>query len=374
MAVQKLKSDPHFDSIGQASLDVLDSTRKAMDERVVSDPYKFWNDALAMAQGRQLTREQSKTLGVTMEPQSGFYRKRNKNGADIPIAIWIEDGTMLAKAGGQMVDADEIWTWCCSWPIHYETYKVVDDGKAWPDDAPVAEAVPGHNMPEDPHEAAKIEFAGEKELAEEFLKKPITTQAQADQASAWSRKLADLHSKVDKMFRAEKDPIVTAGREVDEKFRWREEAKSLSVKLKRAQDNFLNEQERLEAERQRKARAEEQRLQREAEEKARKVAEEANKVSDEERARLQREADEAAAAAAAKAREAEAQKVSAGRTGARVSLRTFVDAEITDYDKLVVALKDRQEMKELVQSLANRAAKAGVELDGMKIRSERRAA
>jgi hypothetical protein len=31
-------------------------------------------------------------------------------------------------------------------------------------------------------------------------------------------------------------------------------------------------------------------------------------------------------------------------------------------------------MKELVQSLANRAAKAGVELPGMKIRQEQRAA
>ena len=185
------------------------------------------------------------------------------------------------------------------------------------------------------------------------------------------------------MFRAEKDPIVVAGREVDEKFRWRDEAKALSVKLKRAQDAFLIEQDRLEKERQRKAREEAERIQREADE-ARIAAEKAmaKKVADgisdaqaiAEQNKRQEEADRLAAAAAAKAREAEAQKVSAGRTGARVSLRTFVDATITDYPALVEALRDRQEMKELVQSLANRAAKAGVELPGMKIRSEQRAA
>ena len=57
-----------------------------------------------------------------------------------------------------------------------------------------------------------------------------------------------------------------------------------------------------------------------------------------------------------------------------MSLRTFVSAEITDYDALLIALKDHSEVKELVQSLANRAAKSGVVLAGMKIVEERRAA
>jgi len=343
--------------------------------RVVAnaDPYAYWNKALALGGGRQLTREQSKSLNITTEPKCGFYRKRNKDGADIPVAIWVDDSGFVAKAGERMVDPDDIWTWVCSWPISHETYETIMAGGAWADDAPVADPVIGHNLPDDPHEAAKIEFAGEKELAEEFLKKPVTTQAQADQAAVWAKKLSDLHSKVDKMFRAEKDPIVVAGREVDEKYRWREEPKALSTKLKRAQDDFLREQDRLEQERQRKAREEADRVRREAEEAARKAAE-SDQQSAKEREAAKAEAERLAAEAAAKEREAQAQKVSAGRTGARTSLRTYVSARIIDYDKAVVALKDHPDMRSLVEQLANRAVKAGVPVAGIERVEEKRAA
>lgn len=364
MSVHQLKSDPHFESVGQAAAGVV----------AKADPYAFWNEALALGGGRQLNREQSKSLNVTTEPKAGFYRKRNKDGKDVAVAIWITEGGMVALAGDRPVDPDEIWTWCCAWPIPHELYEAVTDrDEPWPDDAPVADAVPGHNMPDDPHEAAKIEFAGEKELAEEFLKKPVTTQAQADQAAVWAKKLSDLHGKVDKMFRADKDPIVVAGREVDAKYRWREEPKALATKLKRAQDDFLREQDRLEQERQRRAREEADRIRREAEEAARKAAE-SDQQSDRERAAAKAEAERLAAEAAAKEREAQAQKVSAGRTGARTSLRTFVSARIVDYDKALVALKDHPDMRALVEQLANRAVKAGVPLAGVERVEEKRAA
>src|SRR5690606_25196695 len=86
-----------------------------------------------------------------------------------------------------------------------------------------------------------------------------------------------------------------------------------------------------------------------------------------EREKARQEADRLAAEARAKEQEAAARKVSAGRTGARTSIRVEKKGEITDFDALLTALKDRAEIKELVQSLANRAAKAGVELPGMKI-------
>ncbi|MBP2462079.1 MULTISPECIES: hypothetical protein [unclassified Rhizobium] len=77
---------------------------------------------------------------------------------------------------------------------------------------------------------------------------------------------------------------------------------------------------------------------------------------------------------AAAAKETQARNASAGRTGAKVSLRTFVFAEITDFDALLLALKDRAEIREVVETLANRAARSGVELAGMAIKSEQRAA
>lgn len=375
MTITHANTDPHFQSIGQASAGVVAKLARSQ-----SDPWAYWSKALAIGSGRQLTRDQMRDMAATTEPQLGFYRMRNKDGKDRAVAIgligkvltaWVDGDT--SRKNGEPIRPEDIWTYCCSWPISHELYEAVSDrGEAWPDDGPARRI--GDNLPDDPHEAAKIEFEGEREAAEEILAKPIVTQNDADRAAVASKRLAELHGKVDKMFRAEKDPIVVAGREVDEKFRWREEPKLLSIRLKRAQDNFLIEQKRIEEERQRKARAEAEKLQREAEEKARKAADEARRASPEEQERLKREADHAATLAAAKEREAQAQKVSAGRTGARVSLRTFVDAEITDFDALLMALKERVEIKELVQSLANRAAKSGFELAGMKIRSEQRAA
>lgn len=375
--VRQIKTDPHFESLGQAASSVV----------AKADPYAFWNKALAIGGGRQLTRDQSKSLGVTMEPKPGFYRKRNKGGSDIPVAIWNTEGGMVALAGDRTVEPDEIWTWCCSWPIAHAVYEAVTEhGKPWPDDAPVAESVIGHNHPDDPHEAVKMEFAGERELAEKFLEQPVTTQEQADMAAVWAKKLSEMYNTADKLFRAKKDPIVAAGRAVDDEFRWREEPKALSVKMKRAQDDFLNEQDRLEQERQRKAREEADRIRREAEEAAHRAAEaerEANalaeagntaEVDEEALQAAQHEAARKAEEAKQAEREAEARRVQAGRTGARTSLRTFVSGRVVDYDKALIALKDHPEMKALVEQLANRAVKAGVSVAGVERVEEKRAA
>lgn len=368
MSVHQLKSDPHFESIGQAAAGVVDKAAQAR------TAYAYWNEALILGGGRELTREQMKLLGVTHEPQSGFYRKRNKGGKDHAVAIWNDEMGVVALVDGEPADPVDIWTHVCRWPISHEQYEAVADrGEPWPDDAPVAEASIGHNLPDDPHEAAKLEFEGEKEIAEDFLKKPIASQQQADQAAVWSKKLNDLHGKVDKLFRAKKDPIVQAGKEVDEEFRWRGDIKELATKLKRHQDAFLREQERLEQERQRKAAQEAERIRREAEEAARKAAE-SDQQSEKEREAARQEAERKAAEAAAAEREAQARKVSAGRTGAKVSLRTYVSARIVDYDKAVEALKTHPDMKALVEQLANRAVKAGVAVDGVERVEEKRAA
>lgn len=61
-------------------------------------------------------------------------------------------------------------------------------------------------------------------------------------------------------------------------------------------------------------------------------------------------------------------KVQATSTYGRASsLRTVKKAEITDIGKLLVSLSTHKEMVEFAQTLANRAAKAGITLDGMKI-------
>ena len=305
-------------------------------------------------------------------PQQGFYRVRDgKSGPFLPVAIWQQDGQWIALRNGKEADAAAIWTWCCRNPITEEAYYTALETGKWGDE-PTSPSM-GHNLPDDPHEALKIEFAGEKELAEAFLKNPIKTDEDADKAAAWSKRVAAIYNSADVLFRAKKDPIVKAGREVDEEFRWREDAKKLSSSLKAHIDPYLKEKNRLEQERQRKAREEADRIQREADA-ARIAAEQASAKNDNSASEAAAEAERLAQQAAAAEKETQSRNASAGRTGTKVSLRTFVFAEITDFDKLLLALKDRQEIREVVEALANRAARSGVQLAGMEIRSEQRAA
>ncbi|TBY90461.1 hypothetical protein E0H40_12795 [Rhizobium leguminosarum bv. viciae] len=312
------------------------------------------------------------------DPQQGYYRTRFKDKPWEPVAIWFEGDKWHAMRGDHQVDASDIWTWCCRNPITYEAYTKAIEGAGW-DDEPEAPAI-GHNLPSDPFEALKIEFAAEREQAEAFMKKPITTQAEADRAAIWSKRLSTIAKKATDLHKVDKQPHLDAGRNVDNKWReLKEEPDAISKKLKRHMDAFLQEEARKERERQAAARLEADRIQREADA-ARVAAEKAAAKNDNDAAAIAAqnnaiaEAERLAQQAAAAERDAQARNASAGRTGAKVSLRTFVFAEITDFDALLMALKDRAEIKEVVETLANRAARSGVELAGMAIRSEQRAA
>ncbi|MBY5692009.1 hypothetical protein HFO41_24820 [Rhizobium leguminosarum] len=335
--------------------------------------WDWWSKALANP------REIGKSLPVhDGDAQQGYYRTRFKDKPWEPVAIWFEDGKWLAMRGEHQVDASDIWNFACRNPITYEAYTKAIEGAGW-DDEPEAPAI-GHNLPSDPFEALQVEFAAEREQAEAFMKKPITTQAEADRAAIWSKRLSTIAKKATDLHKVEKQPHLDAGRNVDNKWReLKEEPDAISKKLKRHMDAFLQEEARKERERQAAARLEADRIQREADA-ARVAAEKAAAINDNDAAAIAAqnnaiaEAERLAQQAAAAEREAQARNASAGRTGAKVSLRTFVFAEITDFDALLMALKDRPEIKEVVDTLANRAARSGVELAGMAIRSEQRAA
>uniref|UniRef100_UPI002AFF06E3 hypothetical protein n=1 Tax=Devosia sp. TaxID=1871048 RepID=UPI002AFF06E3 len=286
------------------------------------------------------------------------------------VAIWKQDGEFVAVVDGKSADAADIWTWVCDKPITEAEYHKVMGGEGWSDE-PRAATMPS-NMPSDPFEALKIEFAAEQEVAAELLAKPVTEQSHADQIAVLTKRLSGIKSKATSLHKTEKQPFLDGGRAVDDKFRdLKEEPDTLTKKLKRHLDAYLLKLQQEEQARQRAAREEQDRIRREAEAKAAEAAKAENAAAAEQAAaeaeRLQQEAD-------AKAKEAEARNASAGRTGAKVSLRTFVYGQITDFDTLLMALKDRPEIQELVQTLANRAAKSGVELPGMSISTEQRAA
>ena len=67
-------------------------------------------------------------------PQSGFYRRRMKGRPDEPVAIWSNADGVFAMSAGEVVDADDVWTWVCRAPITEEVYRaVVAGGEPWPD-------------------------------------------------------------------------------------------------------------------------------------------------------------------------------------------------------------------------------------------------
>lgn len=319
------------------------------------------------------------------EPEQGYFRTKKKNGPWEPVAIWWDDEVngWVAYRNGRETDAHDIWTWCCRNPISHEAYEKAIAGEGFDDEPKEASVPKDHNSSEaDPMEALRIEYLGEKEQAEAFMKKPVTTQAEADKVAIWAKRLTAIKTRAEGLHKVEKQPHLDAGRDVDDK--WRElktEPDELSKRLKAHIKSFLQEQIRAEENRQREARAEADRIRRAADE-AHIAAEAATakQIGDglSDAAAIKEHNDRVIAAerldeqARNAEQEAEARKVNAGRTGARVSMRTDSVGVVTDYAKAaaaLVAMKHKDLLTE-IDRLAQRAAKAGMPFDGMEIRQE----
>src|SRR5690606_25033219 len=124
------------------------------------------------------------------DPQPGFYRCRlHKDGPYVPVAIWKDGDKLMCLRAGKLLERDlidDIWTFCIRWPISEKLYREVAAGGAWPDEPP---APIGHNRVStgDPCEDLRAEFQAEAELAQDFLKKPVTSQEHADRIAVWSK-------------------------------------------------------------------------------------------------------------------------------------------------------------------------------------------
>jgi hypothetical protein len=339
---------------------------------------------------RRVSRVDARTAALARPsadtPESGFFRNRPfKDAPLVPVAIWRDaSGKTICLQGDKEAEADKVWNYACRNPITEALYHSVLAGGAWPDEPPAVSKE--HNLPAktgDLHADLTVELAAEKETVEGFLKKPIATQQQADQASVWAKRLAGISKKADEQFNVEKRPWIDGGNATDDKWRdLRADSSGLAKKLKKHGEAWLQEQDRLEQERQRKAREDADRIRREAEAAAQRVAD-AARAAEEESARRdaiatppdlaasfeqesQQEADLIEAEAEAKRltqraadaeREAQARPVFSGRTGAKVSLHTYWIANITDYDALVLAVKDDPEVRQAVEKVAARIAR-----------------
>lgn len=297
--------------------------------------YTYWQNAL------------SGTFGAVHDgdPQPGFYRARNKDGIDDPVAIWSTGEAILAVKSGKTVDANDVWTHCCQKPISEAVYRAVAErGEAWPDAiAPIGSNFP----PGDEAEADEIQSAIDAALAE--LKTPINVQADCDRLANHKDRLAKLYQAQEKSRKAEKQPHLDAGKAVDDKFKpILAKIEDAGEKLKKAITGFL-----LKEEHRRRAEAV---AKMQAEEVARKAAIAANQPPPE------------------PAPLPEVERPKAGTAGRAMALRTHKSAVITDYAATLMHFAENSEVRELIQTLANRAIRAGSPVPGCEIHEERTAA
>lgn len=327
----------------------------------IVDRWAWWQNALKGEFGP-----------IHHEPNQGYYRVRPKDGQWEPVAIWFDTDRheWIAYRSGREVPADDIWTWACRNPITYEAYEKAMAGEGFSDEPEKAPDI-GHNSGEaDPFDTLRIEYLGEKEMAEAFMRKPVKTQDDADKVAIWAKRLTAIKTKAEGLHKVEKQPHLDAGRVIDDK--WRElktEPDELAKKLKQHVKPFFDEQRLAEEDRQRLAREEADRKRREVEDAARAARHADVLESDEVAAARQAEIDRLAREAAEAEREAQAQRITAGRTGARIGIRVEKIGVVTDYAKAAAALSamKHKDFIELIDKLANRAAKNGMAFDGMEI-------
>jgi hypothetical protein len=277
-------------------------------------------------------------------PHAGFYRwpRRPAYGAPrtfLPVAYWPgENGQLNCRIGDQDVlpeKGEEIWERVGDNPVTEEAYrKVAEGGGAWPDEHQLV-PMAGDNLPpaDDTYEGLRDAI---EPLASEALKRvdgpPITDQEEADRLANLVDRLAELHKKADELRKAERREHDDALKGIQKK--WSpllaaaEAYRNVKYKLITPWLDKLTQAKKQEAE---------------------------------------------AAAAAGEPAAVDARRPRAGTRGRAITLKSTKRAEITDYDECRNFFREADEMKQLVQSLADRAVRSGAVVPGTKVIEESQA-
>jgi hypothetical protein len=277
-----------------------------MIERDEPDPWLFWKRAI-QAPGLIGTYELPLFVDA---PEIGFYRLFDKRlDRWAPVAFFFDDAALLCcQVDGRLVEPlkmGDIWHRCCRHPISYAAYQDAIAGNGFADEPP-APAL-GHNLSTDLREQLLLEFEAEQEIARDLMAKDLS-QDIADQIAIMTKRLSGLRQRADLEHTKEKRPHLEAGREVDDRWRFRDGVTETVTLLKKHLQPWLDSHE-----------------------------------------------------------------PSAGRTGAKVSLRRVYVGEIVNAELFFGAVKDRPEVREALQKVANQLARAHAETPGLVIREEARA-
>lgn len=304
--------------------------------------YAYWHGALA-GTPPELTAGRA-------EP--GFYRNRRRDGTWEAVAIWrTPDGKLVVKFGAgtpicmETPEKEEdfcyrTFAWVCKNPVSQEAYNHHREHGRWPDDAPPPPVL--SNLPADAFEALKMTIEAElQELLNELKRHPITTDEDATRYANWRIRFDASWKQAESLRRDEKKAHDDAAKAVQAKFlpvlgTADQGKKVISDALNRfAQDKRLKTQE---------AQA--------------KMLEAAKAVGVEN--------PEALIAAPP--------KTEVKTVGKKMTEVITWSAEIIDYDQALQALKDHPKLRDLVQSLADAAARsqARLPLAGVKFVSETR--
>jgi hypothetical protein len=328
------------------------------------------------------------------EPQTGWYRNRRivSEKGETPkryefeaVAYWrdTKTGEQRCHINGKAPSENamyQAWPYASKYPISEETYHAYLATGQWPEHNDVlAEQERRSNEAPDDDSLEGVQARIDALVAEarRYMKKGAAkTKAEADAAADVSVKLGELYTHADKQRDKEKRPHLEAGREVDAKWNPVRDAALIYKDLKAEVVNpWLN--------------AEKARLQKiadDAAEEQRKIRQKAIDAA----AAKQKEIDDAHAAAAAKAAAANkpappppaqvevvmpeaayapAPIVAPVRvgTGKTISSRIERTAFIEDYAKALAHFAGHEEVKALVQALANKLAKAKMPIPGCKI-------
>ena len=315
--------------------------------------WEYWKRALA---GESLVIHEG-------EPQPGYYRLKNKAGHWSVIAVWEdhEAGDILVGQGqttsGKTFEVDPVekWTWFGGRPITQRYYKAFcKDGK-FPDDVSASPGettsdgggtVMGHNKPPEDGglEEINVEVDRLKLLAEKLTAEPIADQLTADKVANCRDELNKLSKRADELRKAEALPFDEGKKAVQSK--WLptvKGAKEAADACRRPLGAYMAEEER-------KAKAEAARLA-EEQAKAAKAMEDAG-------------VDPEVIAAQTSAAPVETKARVGGSVGKRASLRTITTAEVKDWDKAIAYFHEDDDLRALVQKLANRLVAAGGKVPG----------
>lgn len=309
----------------------------------IADQYDFWRRRMA---GEVVPIHDG-------EPQAGFYKLRTRDGTWQPVAYWFgKDGALRCRVGSRDIDeqtAAERWPYASKTPIAHEVYKAVINGELWPDqhESVVRDRINSDAAPaDDSFDALKDRIEDLARDAQSLIEAGAAAdQNAADRASDLANRLAELQKQAEAARAAEKKPHDEAAAAVQAK--WKPLLGTADI-YRRIKEAVITPFLRAETAKQRAA-----------EEAARKAAEEAAKAGQPipEPPATQRAAPKAG---------------SGGRRS--VALRTVKVVTITDRAALLAFFAENPIITEALQKMAEKATAAGVNVPGVTVTEEQRAA